>query len=130
MKKLQPEVIAKKIQDFDSELCTQVFLSGLKPLLPTPEQVCLHLQFSLACDAFSLKVGKLNVFRNATPEELGDLHPADRLMVKLIQINRLGPRIEGMLYKCTYDETWVLLDEVRPLLKVIMFNNNCCHVGR
>ena len=42
VKKLQPEVIAKKIQDFDSELCTQVFLSGLKPLLPTPEQVRTH----------------------------------------------------------------------------------------
>jgi cytokinesis protein len=33
-------------------------------------------------------------------------------MVKLIQIERLGPRIEGMLYKCEFEETWSLLDEV------------------
>ncbi|KAG2020617.1 cytokinesis protein sepA [Coprinopsis cinerea AmutBmut pab1-1] len=32
-------------------------------------------------------------------------------MVKLIQIERLGPRIEGMLYRVTFDETWSLLDE-------------------
>jgi len=39
VKKLQPEEIARKIQYFDQDLCTQVFLSELKPLLPTPEQV-------------------------------------------------------------------------------------------
>jgi hypothetical protein len=39
VKKLQPEEIARKIEDFDQELCTQVFLSELKPVLPTPEQV-------------------------------------------------------------------------------------------
>lgn len=33
-------------------------------------------------------------------------------MVKLIQIDRLGPRIEGMLYKSAFDETWSLLDDV------------------
>ena len=32
-------------------------------------------------------------------------------MVKLIQIDRLGPRIEAMLYKRTFDETWTLLSE-------------------
>jgi hypothetical protein len=53
------------------------------------------------------------VYRNADPEELAGLHPADRLMVQLIQINRLGPRIEGMLYKVSFEETWSLLDEVR-----------------
>ena len=95
MKKLAPEEIARKIQRFDQELCTQVFLSQLKPLLPSPEQI-----------------GKLNVYANADPEELAGLHPSDRLMVKLIQIKRLGPRIEGMLYKCNFNETWLLLDEV------------------
>ena len=34
-------------------------------------------------------------------------------MVQLIKINRLGPRIEGMLYRVSFDETWALLDEVR-----------------
>ena len=33
-------------------------------------------------------------------------------MVKLIQIERLGPRIDGMLYRITFDEQWALLDDV------------------
>jgi hypothetical protein len=33
-------------------------------------------------------------------------------MVQLIQIDRLGPRIEGMLYKCAFEESWSLLDDV------------------
>jgi cytokinesis protein len=33
-------------------------------------------------------------------------------MVKLIQIERLGPRIDGMLYRISFDEQWTLLDEV------------------
>ncbi|KIJ69530.1 hypothetical protein HYDPIDRAFT_106175 [Hydnomerulius pinastri MD-312] len=94
VKKLEPEEIARRIQQFDQETCTEVFLSELKPVLPTPEQV-----------------GKLNVYRNAEPEELAGLHASDRLMVKLIQIERLGPRIEGMLYKCKFEEQWSLLDE-------------------
>lgn len=94
VKKLEPEDIARRIQQFDQEMCTEVFLSELKPVLPTPEQV-----------------GKLNVYRNAEPEELAGLHASDRLMVKLIQIKRLGPRIEGMLYKCKFDEQWLLLDD-------------------
>jgi cytokinesis protein len=55
----------------------------------------------------------LNVYRNADVEELSTLHPSDRLMVQLIKIDRLGPRIEGMLYKCAFEETWSLLDDVR-----------------
>lgn len=56
-------------------------------------------------------MGKLNIYRNSEPHELAELHPADRLMVKLIQIDRLGPRIEGMLYNCAFEERWSLLDE-------------------
>ena len=55
----------------------------------------------------------MNVYRNADPAELAELHLSDRLMVQLIKIDRLGPRIEGMLYKVKFDETWALLDEVR-----------------
>jgi hypothetical protein len=33
-------------------------------------------------------------------------------MVKLIQIDRLGQRIDGMLYRILFDEQWALLDEV------------------
>ena len=53
----------------------------------------------------------MNVYRNADAAELAELHPSDRLMVQLIKINRLGPRIEGMLYKVTFEDTWMLLDE-------------------
>ncbi|THH08533.1 hypothetical protein EW145_g2635 [Phellinidium pouzarii] len=94
VKSLQPEEIAFKIESFDKELCTETFLGELKKLLPTPEQV-----------------GKLNIYRNADAEELSGLHPSDRLMVKLIQIERLGPRIEAMLYKITFTDTRTLLDE-------------------
>lgn len=56
------------------------------------------------------------MYRNADHEELAGLHPSDRLMVQLIKIDRLGPRIEGMLYKCVFDETWSLLDDVSNIL--------------
>ena len=39
VKKLEPEEIAMKIKHFDQEVCTEVFLSELKPVLPNPEQV-------------------------------------------------------------------------------------------
>lgn len=39
VKKLEPEEIARRIQQFDQETCTEVFLSELKGVLPTPEQV-------------------------------------------------------------------------------------------
>ncbi|KAH8980827.1 hypothetical protein EDB86DRAFT_505043 [Lactarius hatsudake] len=94
VKKLAPEEIAQGIKEFDPVVCTQVFLSELKRVVPTPEQV-----------------GKLNIYRNAEPEELAGLHPADRLMVKLIQIERLVPRINGMLYRISFDEQWALLDD-------------------
>lgn len=93
VKKLAPEEIAWKIKHFDAELCTRDFLKELKLVLPTPEQI-----------------GKLNVYRNSEIEELAELHPADRLMVKLIQIERLVPRIEAMAYKSSFDETLSLLD--------------------
>lgn len=96
VKNLPSEEIARKIMECDAEVCTQVFLTGLKSVLPSPEEV-----------------GKLNVYRNSPPEELNDLHPSDRLMVQLIKIERLGPRIQGMLYKITFDETIEVLVDVR-----------------
>ena len=39
VKKLEPEEIAFKLQQFDSEMCTQAFLSELKRVLPSPEEV-------------------------------------------------------------------------------------------
>lgn len=95
VKNLSPEEIARKILQCDPEVCTQVFLTGLKSVLPSPEEV-----------------GKLNVYRNSTAAELNDLHSSDRLMVELIKIERLGPRIEGMLYRITFDETIEVLTDV------------------
>lgn len=56
------------------------------------------------------------MYRNAEASELAELHPSDRLMVQLIKIDRLGPRIEGMLYKLSFNESWTLLDEVARLI--------------
>ena len=42
-------------------------------------------------------------------------------MVQLIKIDRLGPRINSMLYKVTFDETWSLLDEVFGIFLVTQF---------
>ena len=39
VKKLEPEEIAYKLQQFDPGMCTQVFLSELKRVLPSPEEV-------------------------------------------------------------------------------------------
>ena len=48
-------------------------------------------------------------------------------MVQLIKIDRLGPRIEGMLYRKKFDETWSLLDDVSNLncLSLRIFNVSC-----
>jgi hypothetical protein len=61
-----------------------------------------------------MQVGKLNVYRNSDPEELSTLHLSDRLMVQLIKIDRLGPRLEGMLYKAKFEESFGLVDDVSP----------------
>ncbi|EIM20637.1 hypothetical protein WALSEDRAFT_60895 [Wallemia mellicola CBS 633.66] len=94
VKQYSPEQIAAKILSFDEDFCTQTFLSELKPVLPTPEQA-----------------GKLAPYRDAGPEVLITLHPADRLMVQLIKIERMGPRIEGMLYKSVFEEVYSILSE-------------------
>ena len=39
VKKLEPEDIAIKIEQFDKDLCSEEFLREIKNLLPTPEQV-------------------------------------------------------------------------------------------
>lgn len=98
VKKLSPEEIAQQLLRFEPDLCTEVFLAGLKPVLPSPEQV-----------------GKLNVYRNADAEELASLHPSDRLMVQLIKIDRLGPRLEAMIYRCNFEDSASLLQDVSLL---------------
>jgi len=41
VKMREPEVIAENISQFDPDMCTQLFLSELQRVLPSPEQVCL-----------------------------------------------------------------------------------------
>lgn len=93
VKRDSPEEIAQQLLRMDPELCTESFLSELKKVLPSPEQV-----------------GKLNVYRNAEPEELGGLHPSDRLMVQLIKIDRLSPRIQHMVFRCKFDDSISILE--------------------
>lgn len=64
VKRLEPEEIAMKIKHFDQEVCTEVFLSELKPVLPNPEQVfapfVLHADFTergLCRSASSMSTG-------------------------------------------------------------------------
>lgn len=52
VKKLEPEEIAYKLQQFDPGMCTQVFLSELKRVLPSPEEVSV---FSPPCKYFILR---------------------------------------------------------------------------
>lgn len=47
-----------------------------------------------------------------SPEEMALLHPADRLMLRLIKIPHLADRIKGMLYQVSFDETVSLLEKV------------------
>lgn len=47
-----------------------------------------------------------------SPEEMALLHPADRLMLRLIKIPHLADRIKGMLYHVSFDETVTLLEKV------------------
>lgn len=91
---LSPEQIAAKIRNFDPKFCQLAFLKEMKPFLPSPEQI-----------------GKLNVYRNASEDELSELHSSDRLMVQLIKIDRLGQRWDCMLYKANFEEQVTLLEE-------------------
>lgn len=65
-------------------------------------------------------------------EDLAELHTADRLMVQLIQIDRLAPRVEGMLYKAAFNESWGLLDDVGDTCAYfrIRLHSNFCRVPK
>jgi cytokinesis protein len=44
VREMEPEKIARRIKQFDQEMCIENFLSELKGVLPTPEQVrCLSV---------------------------------------------------------------------------------------
>jgi hypothetical protein len=51
---MEPEEIARRIQQFDQEMCSENFLSELKGVLPTPEQVRYPLDtWALVVKSFS-----------------------------------------------------------------------------
>jgi cytokinesis protein len=76
-----------------------------------PNKYVLRTLFDVSPNTVT-QIGKLNVYRNTTdPEELAGLHLADRLMVQLIKIERLAPRIQGMLYKSMFEDTINLLED-------------------
>lgn len=79
--------LIKRILKIDDDLCSDAFLEQLKPVLPTPEDV-----------------GKLSTYRGASEDVLQTLNRADRFMIALIDIYRLPSRIEGMLFRATFDE--------------------------
>ena len=69
------------------------------------------------------------MYRNTTnPEELAGLHLADRLMVQLIKIDRLAPRIQGMLYKSKFEDTIALLED--GARKLIEASENLLHAAK
>ncbi|KAJ9115891.1 hypothetical protein QFC22_005034 [Naganishia vaughanmartiniae] len=92
-KGIEPEEMCDRIVAFDKQLCDHTFLSELGPVLPTPQQVSLLKQQSAE-----------------TPEELSLIHPADRLMIRLIQIPHLADRLKGMLYMINFEETSTLME--------------------
>ena len=46
-KRLEPEEIAYKLEQFDPGTCTQTFLSELQRVLPSPEEVSAFLSVSM-----------------------------------------------------------------------------------
>ena len=55
-----------------------------------------------------------------TAEELEALHPADRLMVRLIQLPHLADRVKGMLFQVRFRENFDLLKEVRTEILLLL----------
>ena len=69
------------------------------------------------------------MYRNTTDAgELAGLHLADRLMVQLIKIDRLAPRIQGMLYKSKFEDTISLLED--GARKLIEASDDLLHAAK
>lgn len=81
---------------YDEELCTELFLTELQHALPNPTVQ-----------------GLLSGHGSDTEEELKLLHPADRFLVELMRMGRIGARVKGMIYKATFDEQYRKVKEVR-----------------
>lgn len=96
----KPEVLSDAIAQFNSDLCSETFLRELQGVLPNDDDR-----------------GKLLTHSADTPAELEALHPADRLMVRLIQLPHLGDRVKGMLFQVRFRQNFDLLKESLALLQ-------------
>lgn len=95
----EPERLSEAIANFEDNLCTETFLRELQGVLPNDDDR-----------------GKLLTHSADTEAELEALHPADRLMVRLIQLPHLADRVKGMLFRVRFDQNVELLKTVRPLV--------------
>ncbi len=113
---LEPEQMVERIVAFDPELCDSTFLFELQPVLPTPEQVRSppgsNVPVSFGAESIVLQISLLKQQNAETPDELLLIHPADRLMIRLIKIPHLVDRLKGMQYKVNFEETISLLEKV------------------
>lgn len=50
--------------------------------------------------------GELGAYRNASPEELATLHPADQLVVLLMTVPFLKAKVQGLLFKAKFWESF------------------------
>jgi len=90
-----PERLSEAIANFDNTLCTETFLRELQGVLPNDDDR-----------------GKLLTHSADSESELEALHPADRLMVRLIQLPHLSDRVKGMLFRVRFDQNVELLRTV------------------
>ncbi|ODN79464.1 hypothetical protein L202_03439 [Cryptococcus amylolentus CBS 6039] len=95
-----PEGLANAISEFDSELCVEAFLNELQSVLPNDDDR-----------------GKLLTHSADDPEQFAKLHPADRLMVRLIQLSHLNERVKGMLYRVRFPQNIDLLEQSLAVLE-------------
>lgn len=105
-----PEKLSEAIAGFES-LCTETFLRELYGVLPNDDDVSGLLAFIT-----DLQRGKLLTHSADTEAELELLHPADRLMVRLIQLPHLSDRVKGMLFRVHFDQNIELLRNSLQLL--------------
>jgi cytokinesis protein len=70
----------------------------------------------MAADPLGPQISLLKQQNAETPDELLLIHPADRLMIRLIKIPHLADRLKGMQYKVNFEETIALLEKVRRVL--------------
>lgn len=94
-----PERLSEAIANFNAELCTETFLHELLGVLPNDDDR-----------------GKLLTHSADSEAELELLHPADRLMVRLIQLPHLADRVKGMLFQVRFQQNVELLQRSLDLL--------------